>query len=168
MKNPTLVFPSQIYDFKENNLKRRLTAELSLPKLFREVDKIYELTASRIVYIDYELTSILLRDFQASCHKYPITMVLREPPREQSLQQFAATLKQDKRDSQLVGEMVGASIGCGAAVLSWIVVVGSLGAIPISGGTSTAVTYLGYTAAAAGTAQCINGLARITLELANP
>lgn len=46
--------------------------------------------------------------------------------------------------------------------------IGSAGAIPISGGTSTAITYLGYAAATASTAQCLNSIGRTTLEAYSP
>lgn len=67
-----------------------------------------------------------------------------------------------------MGEALGAGLSCGAAILSWVVVFGSAGAIPLTGGMSTAVTVLGYSAAAASTAQCLNGVGRIALEVAAP
>lgn len=168
MTTSTLAVRTRLPNYKEKNLTRRLKAELNLPKLFQEVDKLQEFTGARIVYIDQELTSVLLREFQPTCRKNAITMVLREPPEQLTMPEYAATLWQNKRDSEIVGEIVGTSLSCGAAVLSWIVVIGAFGAIPLSGGASTAVTYLGYAAAAASTAQCFNGLARTSLELSNP
>lgn len=164
----TLAIRTGLPNYKEKNLTRRLHAELDLPKLFKQVDKLHEFSGARIVYIDHEFTSVLLREFQPTCRKNPITLVLREPPRQLTMPEYAASLRQNKRDSEIVGEMVGSSLSCGAAVLSWIVVIGAFGAIPLSGGASTAVTYLGYAAAAASTAQCFNGLARTALELGNP
>lgn len=95
-------------------------------------------------------------------------MILREPPSRLSNLEFASKLKNDKRDSHLVGEIVGTTISCSAAVLSWIVIIGSSVAIPISGGTSSAVTYLAFGAATASTIQCGNGLLRTGLEVHEP
>jgi len=47
-------------------------------------------------------------------------------------------------------------------------VIGSGAAIPLSGGTSTAITYLAVAASTASTAQCLNGIARTTIEAVAP
>ncbi len=163
--NSVLPYHSSLTNFKRQNLKKRLLAEIDTAKLFHKVDKIYELAGARIVYLDHELTDVVLRERQPGCHKNPLTLVLRESPPAVEAKQFAATLKTDQRESQLVGEIVGMTLSCSAAVLSWVVIIGSLSAIPISGGISTAITYLGYSAAAASTAQCTNSIVRTGLEL---
>ena len=50
----------------------------------------------------------------------------------------------------------------------WTVVIGSLGAIPLTGGTSSAITYLAIAGATAGFAQCMNGLIRVGAEAYSP
>lgn len=114
------------------------------------------------------MTSVELRDFAPGCHEFPVTLFLREAPDSLNPAQYVATLKNDGRESRLVGEVIGATLSCGAAVLSWVVVIGSTTAIPLSGGASAAVTYLGYAAAMASGVQCLNGLARSPIEAFSP
>lgn len=160
--------PSRLNAYKEKALAHRVEAEIDLPRLFIGIDKIAEVSGARIVYVDHELTSVVLREFQPGCRKLPVSMVLREPPRQIAIREFAAVLKQDKRDSQLIGEIVGSTLSCGAAVLSWVVVVGAGVTIPLSGGASTAVAFLGFAAAAASSLQCANGVIRTGMEIASP
>lgn len=68
----------------------------------------------------------------------------------------------------MLAELLGASLSCGAALLSWVVIIGSTGAIPLTGGASSALTALSYSAFAAGSLQCVNGLSRIGMEAYNP
>lgn len=81
-----------------------------------------------------------------------------------SADSYAKELKSSNRESKLASELIGAGLSCASAALGWMVVVGSVGAIPISGGTSAAVTYLGYSAAAASTVQCMVGIGRSGAE----
>tara|TARA_B100000446_G_scaffold137824_1_gene130285 strand:+ start:982 stop:1905 length:924 start_codon:yes stop_codon:yes gene_type:complete len=168
MNNQNLALFAPALERKQSILKQRLTYELDLPKLFQHIDNIYELNGAGISYIDSEFTVVKLREFQPLCHQNPIHLVLREPQGERPVDEFAASLKNDQRESQLVGELVGTGLSCGAAILSWVVVMGSTVAIPISGGTSAAVTYLGYAAAVASGLQCANGIGRTVLEVSDP
>jgi len=168
MSNNNLALTLPGSGIRESHLRQRLAHEINLPKLFKSIDDTYELNGAGITYIDSNYTMVQLRKFQPLCRQNPIHIVLKEPPGKQPMDEFAASLKNNKRESQLVGEIAGMSLSCGAAVLSWIVVVGSLGAVPISGGTSTAVTYLGLAAASASTAQCLNGGYRTYLEYKTP
>ncbi|WP_444931319.1 hypothetical protein ACJJIF_05930 [Microbulbifer sp. SSSA002] len=163
--NFAVSLPSSTY--KESLLKQRLSHEIDLPKLFKSIDDTYELNGAGVSYIDSDFTLVTLREFQPLCRQNPIHIVLREPPEKNAVDTFTASLKNNKRESQLVGELVGTGLSCGAAILSWIVVVGATAAIPISGGTSAAVTYLGYAAATASTLQCANGLGRTALEISD-
>lgn len=121
-----------------------------------------------MIFIDANLTHVVLRDFQPLCRLHPVTIILREPPPTYNVSSYAGKLAQDKRESELVGEVAAMTLSCGAAIISWIVVLGSGAAIPISGGSSAAVTYLGYAAGIASTAQCFNGAGRTYLEISNP
>ncbi len=85
-----------------------------------------------------------------------------------SADSYAKELKSSNRESKLASELIGASLSCASAVLGWVVVVGSVGAVPISGGTSAAVTYLGYGAAVASTLQCMVGIGRSGAEHFSP
>lgn len=66
---PTL--SPQLFQQKEKALLQRLKAELNLPKLFKEVDKLYEFVGAKIVYVDHEYTVAVLREFQPICRKAP-------------------------------------------------------------------------------------------------
>ncbi|WDE09115.1 hypothetical protein SG34_030580 [Thalassomonas viridans] len=157
--------------FDERQLKDKLSLALDQEKLFKQIDNIPELHGAGVIYIDKNYTMVELRPFSAICRIEPVKVVLREPPEGLNQAQFSAHLKgaqSDARESRLVGEIAGAALSCSAAFLGWIVVLGSSVAIPLTGGTSSAITYL---AAAAGTAsflQCINGGLRIRNELNDP
>ncbi|MCI2283820.1 hypothetical protein L3081_10940 [Colwellia sp. MSW7] len=160
-----------IYRFKENQLKSKLSYNINQKKLFQDIDRIPELYGAAVVYIDSNYTITELRPFDPSCSLNPIKVVLREPPNLMNQKEFLGHLKGSQgniRESKLVGEVVGTVLSCGAAFLGWVVVFGSSAAIPLTGGTSTAVTYLAVAASTASTAQCINGFVRTTLEVASP
>ncbi len=153
---------------KEQNLRNKLTAQFDIQKLFKQIDSIHHTSGARVIYIDSEFTLVELREFQPQCRLHPITVIMREAPPKYDAKTYSSKLKNDKRESELVGEAAGTALSCGAAVLSWVVVLGSSAAIPITGGTSTAITVLGYAAATASTMQCFNGGARMYLEVAAP
>lgn len=73
-----------------------------------------------------------------------------------------------QRQSQLAGELVGAGLSCGSAILAWIVVASSGALIPVTGGTSGVVTVISYGAAIASTGQCILGVGLIGGEILDP
>jgi hypothetical protein len=168
MNNHNLALSIPGSGYKESLLKQRLTHDINLPKLFKSIDDTYELNGAGISYIDSNYTVVTLREFQPLCRQNPIHIVLREPPGNRAVDEFAASLKNNKRESQLVGELVGTGLSCGAAILSWVVITSSTAAIPITGGASAAVTYLGYAAATASAVQCANGFGRTVLEVSDP
>ncbi|MBU2972026.1 hypothetical protein KO527_22060 [Pseudoalteromonas sp. C2R02] len=160
-----------IYNFKENQLKSRLTYDIDQKKLFHDIDNIPELYGAAVVYIDSNYTITELRPFDPSCRLNPIKVVLREPPKLMNQKEFAGHLKGSQgniRESKLVGELAGTVLSCGAAFLGWVAVFGSSPAIPLTGGTSAAVTYLVIGASTASSMQCGNGLYRIYNERRNP
>ncbi len=159
------------FRFNENQLKTKLLYDLNQNKLFKNIDSIPELNGAAVIYIDSSYTIVELRPFIPTCSLHPIKVVLREPPKMMSQSEFAAHLKGGQgniRESKLVEEVAGTVLSCGAAFLGWIVVLGSSAAIPLSGGTSSAITYLAVAASAASSAQCFNGIARSGLEVAAP
>ncbi|EGU61837.1 hypothetical protein VINI7043_28485 [Vibrio nigripulchritudo ATCC 27043] len=155
-------------EIKKDSLLAKLDYTLNKKKLFKEIDRIPETSGAGVVYIDSNFTVVELRKFQSTCRINPINIILREPPKQITPQQFATQIKSSNRESKLVGEAVGAGLSCVSAVIGWVVVVGSSAAIPITGGTSAAVTYLGYAAAVASTAQCAVGGGRFIAEMTNP
>jgi len=160
-----------IYNFKENQLKTRLAYNINQKKLFQDIDKIPELYGAAVVFIDSNYTITELRPFDPSCRLNPIKVILREPPKLMHQKEFAGHLKGSQgniRESKLVGELAGTVLSCGAAFLGWIAVFGSSAAIPLTGGTSAAVTYLAVGASTASSMQCGNGLYRVYNERRNP
>lgn len=160
-----------ISNFNDNQLKTKLLSEINQNKLFQNIDRIPELIGAAVIYIDSNYTVVELRPFTPICSLTPIKVVLREPPKMMNQSQFASHLKGSQgniRESQLVGEVAGTILSCGAAFLGWIVVLGSSAAIPLSGGTSSAITYLAVAASTASSAQCFNGVVRSGLEIGAP
>lgn len=154
---------------KEQNLLFRLKFSGFSDQIFKKIDAIPSLTGAGVVFIDKNFTLVELRPFRPICSTKPVKVILREQPAAvKSAQQFANTLSANKRDSHMTGELLGAALSCTGAVLSWMVVIGSGAAIPLTGGASSAVTYLGYAAAAATTAQCVDGAYRVFNEANNP
>ncbi|PMG43575.1 hypothetical protein BCU91_04660 [Shewanella sp. 10N.286.52.B9] len=162
------LFRSPLYEQKEQNLKTRLQLSLDTNKIFKALDADPNTTGAAVVFIDNEFTIVTLRPFVPICRKYPIRLILREPPKDYSAADYASQLKNSHRESKLSGELLNTGLSCGAAVLSWVVIIGSTAAIPITGGTSSAVTYLGYAAATASGLQCLNGVARSAMEINSP
>lgn len=154
--------------FNEQRARQRIEWQVNLPQLFTAIDQIPAATGAGVIFIDHEFNMVQLRPFSPVCRRYPLQIILREPPRYLSAQNHALDLKTSRRESKLVGEAVGTALSCGAAVLGWIVVFGSGAAVPITGGTSAAITYLGMAAASASTIQCLNGAGRVIGETMAP
>lgn len=165
------VFRSSTQSFYGNQFSQKVLANIDTKTLFKKIDAIPGLAGAGIVYIDSKYNIIELRKFEPVCQLNPIKIVLREPPQLMSQAEFASHLKGSQgniRESKLVGELGNAAWSCGTAVLGWTVVIGSLGAIPLTGGTSSAITYLAIAGATAGFAQCFNGLIRVGAEAYSP
>ena len=140
---------------REEALKNRLAYSFDTEAFFQHIDNIHQLIGAAVIYIDKDFTATELRPFRPICHANKISIILKEtlPLKER------ATLQVDLESpstSKLIGESAGMVLSCGAAVKSWVVVLGSGGAAPITGGTSTAVTVLAYSAAAASSVQYFN------------
>ncbi|WP_174715148.1 hypothetical protein [Vibrio penaeicida] len=155
---------SPTFNPKVSALRSKLDYTINQQKLFKAIDSKPETSGAGVIYIDSEFTIVQLRKFEANCRINPINIILKEPPKPLNPEQYATHLKSSNRESKIVGEAFGAGLSCASAVIGWVVVIGSAGAIPISGGTSAAVTYLGYSAALASTAQCLNGVVRVGAE----
>ncbi len=152
----------------QTRLKRRLEAQIDLSKLFNAIDSDFDLIGAGVVYIDAKGTLVTLREFEPICQIKPVKVVLIEPMRKRSTAEVIGDIKAGERESKLARELLSAGLSCGAAALGWAAVIISAGAVPITGGTSTAVTVISYSAAAAGTAQCGNGIARSWAEYSHP
>ncbi|UJF22316.1 hypothetical protein [Shewanella sp. OMA3-2] len=164
-------FQSSTQAFYHNQLKQKVLANIDTETLFKKIDAIWGLSGAGIVYIDSQYNIVELRKFEPVCQLNPIKIVLREPPQLMSQIEFAAHLRGSQgkvRESKLVGEVTGAVLSCSAALIGWFVVVGSSVAIPLTGGTSTAITYLALGATAASSLQCANGGYRVLNEVYAP
>ncbi|WP_044834870.1 hypothetical protein [Thalassomonas actiniarum] len=154
--------------YNERLLKDKLALQIDQNKLFKEIDSIHELHGAAVIYIDSALNIVELRPFNPVCRVNPVKVVLREPPKDMSQVQFSSHLKYSQgnvRESELIKEVAGTVLSCGAAFLGWFVVLGSAGAIPLTGGASGAVTYLAVSASVASSLQCANGLYRTGNEI---
>ncbi|CAH1521810.1 conserved hypothetical protein [Vibrio owensii] len=153
---------------KEQQLRSRIEQTVNLKQLFKVIDSRPEISGAGVIYIAGDSTIISLRKFNSSCRVNPISIILKEPTSPMSADSYAKELKSSNRESKVVGEIIGMTLSCASAVLGWLVVFGGAAAIPLSGGTSAAVTYLGTSAALASSAQCGIGLARVGTEIYAP
>lgn len=149
-----------LFSKNEAALKLRLTLTVDINKIFNSLDSAPETTGAGVIFVDHNNTAVRLREFKSNCNVNPITVIIREPPKNTTAIQYAEELKGSVRESKLVGEVINATLSCSAAIFGWVVVFGSLTAVPITGGASAAVTYIGITAASASTLQCFNGVGR--------
>lgn len=152
----------------QQHLHAQLAVNIDQEKLFAALDADPNLAGAGVVYVDSKLTAVTLREFTPVCRLKPIRLIIREPFEPVSEREHADMLSTSPRESKLVMESVSAGLACAGMVISWFVVVGSAATIPLTGGASTAVTVLGYTAATATTLQCVNGVTRTSLEHSSP
>ncbi len=131
--------------------------------LLDRIDRMPGLRNVRVLYFDgAEITE--LRPHPPACMEKYKTVIIRQvrDTREATKIQHPQTSKQD--DNRFFSELSSVGLSCGAAVLSWVVIIGSSAAIPVSGGASTAITVLAYGAATASSLQCGNSVVRLVNE----
>lgn len=149
--------------------RQRLTSLLDLPTLYRTIDADPAIVGAGVVYIgsDYQVT--VLREFSPLCSIKPKRVILREVAGPiMSADQYAQLAARSPRESQLWREASGMALACGGAVIGVIVAKAGVATAPLSAGSSLAVSYIAYTAAAASGVQCANGLWRTYKELTHP
>lgn len=131
--------------------------------LLGRIDRIPGLRNTRVMYFDGAIMTEL-RPHPPLCMEKYKTVIIRKlhDASEATNVQHPQTSKQT--ESVFYNELLSTGLSCGAAVLSWIVVGGSSAAIPVSGGTSTAITVLAYGAATASSLQCGNSAYRLFNE----
>lgn len=131
--------------------------------LLDKIDRIGKFKDVRVVYFNGKsLTE--LRPHPPVCMESYLTVVIRGVPAADAKKIDRPTPNARNEDDRFYSELLGASLSCGAAVLSWVVVAGSSAAIPVTGGTSTAITVLSYGAATASSLQCANSSYRLYNE----
>ena len=128
------------------------------------VDAIDVLKGCRILYFDGQRFSEL-RAGRTAPGANSRTVVIKPAPETEPLVDGKAAAS---RDSRFYSELLGGALSCGAAVVSWVAVVGSAAAAPVSGGGSTFITYLSWGAAIASSAQCANSTVRVYNETTRP
>lgn len=132
--------------FGQQHLQSRLDISLDKQRLFSAIDADPALSGAGVVYVDSRLNVITLREFEPACRIKPIKVVIREPLQALSDQQFIATSK-DPRESKMVMEAISTGLACAGMAFSIIAIFTSAAAVPVTGGTSSAMTYVAYTAA---------------------
>ncbi len=149
--------------------RQRLTSLLDLPKLYRTIDADPAIVGAGVVHIgsDYQVT--VLREFVPLCSIKPKRVILREVAGPMmAADDYAQWVANSPRESHLWREAAGLALACGGAVIGIVVAKVGIASAPLSAGSSLAVTYIAYTAAAASAMQCGNGLWRTYKELTNP
>ena len=131
-------------------------------RLLRKIDQINGFRGVRVVYFNGN-DVVELRPHPAMCGPDKKTLVIR-PLRSEEKDTVAHGVLSKQDDDRFYSELLSTGLSCGAAILSWIVVGGSSAAIPVSGGTSTAITVLAYGAATASSLQCVNSGYRLFNE----
>lgn len=145
-------------------VKETMLADPSIQRLLRRLDDDPKLAGAGVIFIDKNRYSVQIRPFTPSCRIQPIHLLLHETPPTERTIDYAVKLRTSERESRVIAESVGALLSCSAAVLGWVVVFGSAGVAPVTGGTSAAITVLTYSAAVASSVQCAVGLTRTVSE----
>ncbi|WP_330209161.1 NAD synthetase [Pseudomonas sp. AM4(2022)] len=149
--------------------RQRLISRLNLPKLYRTIDADPAIVGAGVVHIgsDYQVT--VLREFVPLCSIKPKRVILRELVGPMmTADEYAHWMANSPRESQIWREAAGMALACAGAVIGVIVAKAGIGSAPLSAGSSLAITYVAYTAAAASALQCGNGIWRTFKELTNP
>jgi len=155
--------------YTTDRLKKELSGRINIDRLLKEIDARPGITGAGVIYFD-GLNVATIREFQPICQIKPVHIVIRSvssglvsstQPMTQHLNQQNKPMYSALREAGSMG------LACGAAVLGWVVVLGSGAAAIPTGGVSTAVTVLAFSAAAASTTQCVAGIARTAIVLAD-
>ncbi|RFD27890.1 NAD synthetase [Pseudomonas sp. GL93] len=149
--------------------RQRLISLLDLPKLYRTIDADPAIVGAGVVHVgsDYQVT--VLREFVPLCSIRPKRVILRELVGPMmTADEYAHWMANSPRESQIWREAAGMALACAGAVIGVIVAKASIGSAPLTAGSSLAITYVAYTAAAASALQCGNGIWRTFKELTNP
>ncbi|MCR9575906.1 hypothetical protein NB501_10615 [Vibrio alginolyticus] len=153
---------------KEQQLRLKIEQIVNVNQLFSVIDAKPETSGAGVIYIDNKFTVVRLRDFKSTCHINPTFIILREPIKLQSSQEFAKKIKQEESKSRFNQELLSASISCIGAAIGWIGVVGSGLTIPVSSPVGVTMSYISHAATVAATAQCAIGVARTRMVSKSP
>nr|WP_262925838.1 NAD synthetase [Pseudomonas chlororaphis] len=148
--------------------RQRIESQINLPRLFAAIDADPAIVGAGVVYIDADFNVVTLREFKPICSITPKRIILREAKKYIAPQQFVDQVKNNPRESRLATESFNTTLSCTAAVIGWLVVFSGSIAVPFTAGASAWMVGLGVTVAAAGTAQCAIGGARVINEIQDP
>jgi hypothetical protein len=137
---------------------------IDLKAFIAEVDKRKELFGARIVYFDGGTMSVL-RQGPPMCQSGLLALVIRKGGKE-----LIPTSSEvaEARDKRFNAELLNLGFSCGGAILSYVVVAGSAGLAPVTGGSSLIVTHLSAASGIAAGAQCVMAGVRMINEYRRP
>jgi hypothetical protein len=130
----------------------------------QELDKRGDLCGCRVVYFDGAIMSTL-RVGPPMCRGDLLAVVVRKGGTD--LVPTSAEVAQ-ARDGRFHAELLNLGISCGGAILSWAAAATTVGAVPLTGGTSLILTKVASVAGAVGTAQCLIAVGRVAADLYDP
>lgn len=149
-------------------LRKELEQRINSRRLYAAIDADPAIVGAGVVYIDADYRVVVLREFQSICSLVRKNVILREAPRSVGRVEFTRRLEQETRESKLASEIFKTALACGAAAISWLVVIGGFGSAPFTGGASGGIAVIGVPVAIAGTVQCGVGFIQAHNELVNP
>jgi len=138
MNDPFLRHEIERFARNKEEAKRK---QLFLSKL----DKIHGITGAGVVYYDKYNSPVIIRKPSGSIKK---TLIIRETPKIKETNPV---------DGRFVSELTGTIFSCSAFVLGAIAIFTGTVFTPFTGGASTAVVVLAFSATAASGLQCVNG-----------
>ncbi|KJY71744.1 hypothetical protein TW74_23080 [Vibrio nigripulchritudo] len=153
---------------KKDSLLAKLDYTLDKRKLFNVIDSHPETAGAGVIYIDKNLTIVVLREFKATCRMNPINIFIREPLQRQSANSFGEKIRNETSSSAFSRELLSMSLSCAGAAIGWFGVVASGATVPLTGPVGVTMTYVSHAATLASTAQCIAGVTRVTLAKEAP
>jgi len=142
----------------------KIPKDLDIDKFIRSIDENVELKGLRVVFFDGQQMEVL-REGPPVCDPDLMTIVIRIQMEQPTLHSAEAA---QGRDGRFYSELLGGVLNCSAAAIGWAVVGSSSAAAPVTGGSSTFIAVLAWSATAASSVQCGNSAYRLYNEVANP
>jgi hypothetical protein len=130
----------------------------------QELDKRRDLCGCRVVYFDGAIMSTL-RVGPPMCRGDLLAVVVRKGGKE--LVPTSAEIAK-ARDERFHAELLNLGISCGGAILAWAAAATTVGAVPLTGGTSLILTKAASVAGVVGAAQCVIAVGRVAADLYDP
>jgi hypothetical protein len=153
-------------DRSRPHLEKRMRGELDylmdVEKLLQNIDRKPGLTGAGVIYFN-GLDGLVVREFDPLCQSKPINVIIRAAPKGAATAADLTSPKMETENAPLYSAVVEHSstiLSCGAAVLSWTVMLGGFATSIPTLGASVPLTVLSYAAAVTSTIQCANGLGR--------